>query len=103
MRIGNKEFDIKNNVYVMGILNVTPDSFSDGGKFNNFVLYGNQGPINSELHFKDEAARHKVLDAMGDLYLLGRPICGKITAIMTGHGDNFKMIKLLKEKLDKEI
>ena len=36
MRIGNKEFDVKNNVYIMGILNVTPDSFSDGGKFNNF-------------------------------------------------------------------
>ena len=36
MRIGNKEFDVKNNVYIMGILNVTPDSVSDGGKFNNF-------------------------------------------------------------------
>lgn len=35
MLIGKKEFDIKNNCYIMGILNVTPDSFSDGGKFNN--------------------------------------------------------------------
>ncbi len=35
MRIGGKEFDIKNKTYIMGILNVTPDSFSDGGKFNN--------------------------------------------------------------------
>lgn len=33
MRIGKKEFDVKNHTYVMGILNVTPDSFSDGGKF----------------------------------------------------------------------
>lgn len=33
MRIGNREFDVKNHTYVMGILNVTPDSFSDGGKF----------------------------------------------------------------------
>lgn len=32
MRIGNREFDVENNTYVMGILNVTPDSFSDGGK-----------------------------------------------------------------------
>ena len=31
MRIGNREFDTENGVYVMGILNVTPDSFSDGG------------------------------------------------------------------------
>ena len=35
MKIGNREFDLKNETYIMGILNVTPDSFSDGGKFNN--------------------------------------------------------------------
>ncbi|MGN1130829.1 MAG: dihydropteroate synthase [Ruminococcus sp.] len=35
MIIGNKDFDVKNNTYVMGILNVTPDSFSDGGKWNS--------------------------------------------------------------------
>ena len=35
MKIGKKEFDIRNKTYIMGILNVTPDSFSDGGKFNN--------------------------------------------------------------------
>lgn len=34
MFIGGKEFDIKNETYIMGILNVTPDSFSDGGKWN---------------------------------------------------------------------
>lgn len=35
MLIGNKEFDVKNKTYIMGILNVTPDSFSDGGSFCN--------------------------------------------------------------------
>lgn len=35
MIIANKNFDTENNVYVMGILNVTPDSFSDGGLYNN--------------------------------------------------------------------
>lgn len=35
MKIGNKEFQIKGHTYVMGILNVTPDSFSDGGKWND--------------------------------------------------------------------
>ncbi len=34
MRIGNREFELKGNTYIMGILNVTPDSFSDGGKFH---------------------------------------------------------------------
>lgn len=33
--IGNREFDVANHTYVMGILNVTPDSFSDGGKYNH--------------------------------------------------------------------
>ncbi len=34
MKIGNRMFELKNRTYIMGILNVTPDSFSDGGKFN---------------------------------------------------------------------
>ena len=34
MRIGGKEFDLKKNTYIMGILNVTPDSFSDGGRYD---------------------------------------------------------------------
>ena len=42
MKIGNKDFDLKNQVYIMGILNVTPDSFSDGGRFDS----------------QDEALRH---------------------------------------------
>lgn len=35
MKIGNKEFDLSSHCYIMGILNVTPDSFSDGGKFDS--------------------------------------------------------------------
>ena len=38
MKIGNREFDVKNRTYIMGILNVTPDSFSDGGKWNSMDL-----------------------------------------------------------------
>ncbi len=36
MRIGNREFDTQRHTYIMGILNVTPDSFSDGGKWNRY-------------------------------------------------------------------
>lgn len=36
MKIGNQNFDIKNECYIMGILNVTPDSFSDGGQWNDY-------------------------------------------------------------------
>jgi dihydropteroate synthase len=38
MKIGNKEFKIGERTYIMGILNFTPDSFSDGGKFNNIDI-----------------------------------------------------------------
>lgn len=40
MKIGNKEFDLKNHCYIMGILNVTPDSFSDGGRWNDLNRAG---------------------------------------------------------------
>ncbi|XCP86645.1 dihydropteroate synthase [Roseburia hominis] len=36
LRVGNREFDTDHHTYIMGILNVTPDSFSDGGKFNHY-------------------------------------------------------------------
>ena len=40
MIIGNREFDTEKNTYIMGILNVTPDSFSDGGKYNGMEPSG---------------------------------------------------------------
>ena len=48
---------------------------------------------NSELRFKNEAIRHKVLDLIGDLYLLGRPIKGHIIAQKSGHSSNVEFIK----------
>ena len=42
MRIGNKEYKLGERTYIMGILNVTPDSFSDGGKFNEIEAAVNQ-------------------------------------------------------------
>ncbi len=48
MVIGNKTFDTKNNFYIMGIVNYTPDSFSDGGNYNNIdgALYRIENMIN---------------------------------------------------------
>lgn len=43
MIIGNKNFDLNNHCYIMGILNVTPDSFSDGGNYNNIEKAMEQG------------------------------------------------------------
>jgi UDP-3-O-acyl N-acetylglucosamine deacetylase len=68
-----------------------------GGRFDNFVLIGENGSINDALRFPDEPVRHKILDCIGDLYLLGRPISGKITASMTGHSDNIDLLKRFRE------
>jgi UDP-3-O-[3-hydroxymyristoyl] N-acetylglucosamine deacetylase len=72
---------------------------AQGGRFNNFVLFSETGPINCELRFKDEPVRHKILDAIGDLYLLGRPLQARITACMTGHSDNIALLQSLRTRL----
>ena len=59
-----------------------------GGRLDNFILVGEDNVINTELRFPDEFVRHKVLDIVGDLYLLGYPVRGKVTARLTGHRDN---------------
>ena len=70
-----------------------------GGRFDNFVLFGEDGPINCELRFPDEPVRHKIMDAIGDLYLLGRRLEGKIIARMTGHTQNISLLKKVRELL----
>ena len=70
-----------------------------GGRFDNFVLFGDDGPINDKLRFADEPVRHKILDAIGDLYLLGRPLSAKVTASMTGHSDNVELLKKVRDAL----
>jgi UDP-3-O-[3-hydroxymyristoyl] N-acetylglucosamine deacetylase len=54
---------------------------------SHIIMYGGK-VINTELRFPDEFVRHKILDLIGDLYLLGLPIRGRITANMTSHGYN---------------
>jgi UDP-3-O-acyl N-acetylglucosamine deacetylase len=67
-----------------------------GGRLSNFILIDNEKIVNTELRFADELARHKILDIIGDFYLLGRPVRGAITARMTGHSDNIALLRELK-------
>ena len=69
-----------------------------GGRLNNFILIDDEKIINTDLRFPDEFVRHKILDMLGDLYLLGRPIRGKITANMTGHSENAELVRMLRDK-----
>ncbi len=66
-----------------------------GGRLDNFILVGEDAVINTELRFPDEFVRHKILDVIGDLYLLGFPIRGKVTARLTGHRDNIALLRAI--------
>ena len=70
-----------------------------GGRFDNFLLIGTEGAINDEWRYPNEPVRHKVLDAIGDLFLLGRRLRGKVTARMTGHSDNIAILKKVRDEL----
>jgi UDP-3-O-[3-hydroxymyristoyl] N-acetylglucosamine deacetylase/3-hydroxyacyl-[acyl-carrier-protein] dehydratase len=59
-----------------------------------------EGILNTiDLHYENEPARHKLLDILGDLALIGKPIKGKIVATKPGHTANIEFAKLLKKKL----
>jgi len=65
-----------------------------GGGLENAVVLDEQGVLNSEgLRFADEFIRHKLLDAIGDLYLLGRPLLGAFTAHKSGHALNNRLVR----------
>ncbi|MBI5504893.1 MAG: UDP-3-O-[3-hydroxymyristoyl] N-acetylglucosamine deacetylase [Deltaproteobacteria bacterium] len=70
-----------------------------GGQLGNFILIGEQGIVNTELRFPEELARHKILDILGDFYLLGAPIRGDIHARKTGHSHNVALVRKIREYL----
>jgi UDP-3-O-[3-hydroxymyristoyl] N-acetylglucosamine deacetylase len=69
-----------------------------GARVNNSILLNDDGVVNTKLRFPDEFVRHKILDLIGDTYLLNRPILGKITARQTGHLENIALVKELKQR-----
>jgi UDP-3-O-[3-hydroxymyristoyl] N-acetylglucosamine deacetylase len=64
-----------------------------GGHLHNVILLDDKGVVNTTLRFTDEFVRHKILDIIGDFYLLNRSIKGMVTANMTGHGDNIALLQ----------
>lgn len=64
-----------------------------GGYLDSHIIIHNGKVINTELRFPDEFVRHKILDLIGDLYLLGHPIQGKIVGNMTSHAYNHALAK----------
>jgi UDP-3-O-[3-hydroxymyristoyl] N-acetylglucosamine deacetylase len=74
-----------------------------GGYLNSHIIMYDGKVINTELRFPDEFVRHKVLDLIGDLYLLGYPIRGRITANMTSHGYNQALVQRLHQAIQSSV
>ena len=121
------EFEIDFPTPVIGrqhyALEVTPDSFkveiarartfgflqdvdalramglAQGGSLDNAIVIDGDRVVNPEgLRFSDEFVRHKLLDAMGDLYVLGMPIMGRYAARRSGHTLNNALVRALLEQ-----
>ena len=70
-----------------------------GGSLENAVVVGAEGPLNPEgLRYPDEFVRHKILDIIGDLYVLGTPIKAHIIAIKAGHFVNSQLTGMIAKK-----
>lgn len=67
-----------------------------GGSLANAVVIDGDGVVNKEgLRYRDEFVRHKILDAIGDLYLAGAPILGRFDAVRSGHELNNRLLREL--------
>jgi len=70
-----------------------------GGHLHNVILLDSKGVVNTELRYPDEFVRHKILDLIGDFYLLNRPIKGMVTAYMTGHSENISLLQEIRKEI----
>lgn len=72
-----------------------------GGSLENAVVVGPRGVLNG-LRYRDEFVRHKILDLIGDLALLGRPVVGHVIARNAGHDLNFQLVLEIQRALGLE-
>ncbi|HAG52226.1 MAG TPA: UDP-3-O-[3-hydroxymyristoyl] N-acetylglucosamine deacetylase [Alphaproteobacteria bacterium] len=101
-----KRFDITSNFYKKEIARARTFCFQKdveymqsiglalGGGLDNAIVIGDFAVLNKDgLRYKDEFIRHKILDCIGDLYMVGYPILGHFNAELTGHGLNNKLLR----------
>ena len=62
----------------------------------DLLVFGQRGPIDNALHWANEPARHKVLDMLGDLSLLGMDLRGHLVAYRSGHPLNVELVRVLR-------
>src|SRR5207249_6170229 len=80
----------------LGILR--KNGLARGGSLDNAVVLAKGGPLNG-LRYRDEFVRHKILDLIGDLALLGRPILAHVVARNGGHTLNVELVRAIQHIL----
>jgi UDP-3-O-[3-hydroxymyristoyl] N-acetylglucosamine deacetylase/3-hydroxyacyl-[acyl-carrier-protein] dehydratase len=68
----------------------------------DILVIGTDGPIKNSYRFNDECVRHKIVDLIGDLSLVGRPIKGRIAAYKSGHSLNLRLVRKLFELANRQ-
>jgi UDP-3-O-[3-hydroxymyristoyl] N-acetylglucosamine deacetylase len=72
-----------------------------GGSVNNAIVVDEYRVLNEDgLRYEDEFVKHKILDAVGDLYLLGHSLMGEFVGFKSGHGLNNKLLRELELQTD---
>jgi UDP-3-O-[3-hydroxymyristoyl] N-acetylglucosamine deacetylase/3-hydroxyacyl-[acyl-carrier-protein] dehydratase len=75
--------------------------FGRGANYENTLVLGKSGVIKNKLRYEDEFIRHKILDLLGDLYVLGQPLKGHVIALRSGHSLNLKLAKKINEQAER--
>ncbi len=70
-----------------------------GGSLDNAIVVGKRSVLNDSLRFADEFVRHKILDLVGDLFLLGRPLVGHVVARNAGHALNYQILVAIQKAM----
>jgi len=107
------EFDLSSGSYTRDIARARTFGFTKdvemmranglalGGGLDNAIVMDDYKVLNSDgLRYNDEFVKHKILDAMGDLYLLGKPLLAAYSAFRSGHAMNNKLLRELLSHTD---
>ena len=72
-------------------------------EYRDLLVFGPRGPIDNRLRFANEPARHKILDMVGDLFLLGHDVCGHLVAYRSGHPLNVELVRALARQMSRAL
>jgi UDP-3-O-[3-hydroxymyristoyl] N-acetylglucosamine deacetylase/3-hydroxyacyl-[acyl-carrier-protein] dehydratase len=100
--IGSEIAPARTFVFASEVDALRANDLGAGANEENTVVLDGGAPLHGELRFPDEPARHKLLDLLGDLYLLGADVHGRISATRSGHRTHHAMVRRLAAAMERE-